>query len=464
MTALQAVGGGLPLALHIPHVVEQAGSLAGFAAVIGLAVLSALYFSQARDLRRLREWAGRAPERAAEGQPGGPVPGRVMAVPQRAPVQAQPQPKPATNGDSAPSVTAAPAGAAAGAAAGTAAAQAGQAAKPGEGQAAQTGDGAKPGEEGSTAGAEAADASAPAEDGQQREAAKPGMPAPASAAAAAGAGAASVAGPAAPGAAKPEGQAASPAPTGTESAAGQAAGSAAAGAAGSGQAAGSAAARAAGAGAAGAGAPPRTAAQPQRPPGSVLPPRTGTLPPVRRLPSSNVGAGPAQTGVLGSAPQQEKKRRNPVYIVLAVAGVLIIGAAAAIGVPAIVNGSKSDSNKTSSKTGGHTSTAARHKAVPVAPSKITVAVLNGTSISGLAATIGDRVEADGFTKGTISNASLTGGQRATSVVMYAPGHHSDAVRVAHRLGISQVDPVDSNSRQIAGDATVVVLVGSDKTQ
>src|SRR5204863_7704820 len=106
MTALQAVGGGLPLALHIPHVVEQVGSLAGFAAVIGLAVLSALYFSQARDLRRLREWAGRAPERAAEQAASGvqpapaPVPGRVVAVPQ------QPKPQVATNGDNAPSVTA----------------------------------------------------------------------------------------------------------------------------------------------------------------------------------------------------------------------------------------------------------------------------------------------------------------------------------------------------------------------
>src|SRR3954452_1233580 len=89
MTALQAAGGGLPLALHIPHVVEQAGSIAGFAAVVGLAVLSALYFSMARDLRRLREWAGRAPERAAEMPPGAvaqsPVPGRVVAVPQRPP-------------------------------------------------------------------------------------------------------------------------------------------------------------------------------------------------------------------------------------------------------------------------------------------------------------------------------------------------------------------------------------------
>src|SRR2546423_3818184 len=92
MTALHAAGGGLPLALHIPHVVEQAGSIAGFAAIIGLAVLSALYFSQARDLRRLRDWAGRAPERAAEGQPGA-MPGRVVAVPQR-PAQPVPHPSP----------------------------------------------------------------------------------------------------------------------------------------------------------------------------------------------------------------------------------------------------------------------------------------------------------------------------------------------------------------------------------
>src|SRR5262249_42497123 len=33
---------------------------------VGLAVLAFLLFLQARDVRRLREWAGRAPERAAE--------------------------------------------------------------------------------------------------------------------------------------------------------------------------------------------------------------------------------------------------------------------------------------------------------------------------------------------------------------------------------------------------------------
>src|SRR4051794_35163706 len=60
------------------HLIQEIGSYAGLAAILGLAVLSALYFSQARDLRRLREWAGRAPERAAEQAMGG----RVAAQPQ----------------------------------------------------------------------------------------------------------------------------------------------------------------------------------------------------------------------------------------------------------------------------------------------------------------------------------------------------------------------------------------------
>ena len=48
------------------EILQEIGSYAGLAAVLGLAVLSALYFSQARDVKRLREWAGRAPERAPE--------------------------------------------------------------------------------------------------------------------------------------------------------------------------------------------------------------------------------------------------------------------------------------------------------------------------------------------------------------------------------------------------------------
>jgi hypothetical protein len=193
----------------------------------------------------------------------------------------------------------------------------------------------------------------------------------------------------------------------------------------------------------------------------VLPPRTGTLPPVRRLPSSNAQPAPAQTGILGMSPP--KKKRNPVYVVLGVAGVLVLGAAAAIGVPALVNGSK-DSGGPSTAAKKSTSTTTQKASPPVAPDKITVAVLNGTSIPGLAAQVGDRVDAEGFTLGTVSNASQSSGQRANSVALYAPGHASDARRVAKRLGIGNVTRVDQNTQAIAGDASVVVIVGTDKTQ
>jgi len=47
-------------------VIEQIGAFAGLAAFIGLAVLALLSFTQGRDIRRLREWAGSAPERDTE--------------------------------------------------------------------------------------------------------------------------------------------------------------------------------------------------------------------------------------------------------------------------------------------------------------------------------------------------------------------------------------------------------------
>jgi hypothetical protein len=46
--------------------VEKIGPVLGILAFVGLAGLAFLLFQQARDIRRLREWAGRAPERAEE--------------------------------------------------------------------------------------------------------------------------------------------------------------------------------------------------------------------------------------------------------------------------------------------------------------------------------------------------------------------------------------------------------------
>ena len=48
------------------HAIESIGPVLGIVAFIGLAILAFLLLQQARDIRRLREWAGRAPERASE--------------------------------------------------------------------------------------------------------------------------------------------------------------------------------------------------------------------------------------------------------------------------------------------------------------------------------------------------------------------------------------------------------------
>src|SRR6478609_6772992 len=65
---MTAAAGTIVAALHVSQRIKDYGAYAGFACVLGLAVLSLLYFAQAREVKRLREWAGRAPERDAELQ------------------------------------------------------------------------------------------------------------------------------------------------------------------------------------------------------------------------------------------------------------------------------------------------------------------------------------------------------------------------------------------------------------
>src|SRR6185369_17918161 len=92
--------------LSLNDQLTQIGALAGLAAIPGLAVLSLLYFAQAREVKRLREWAGRAPERAAElearvtadaqrrAAPAAPVAPRPTAPATPAAQQAGPPPTP----------------------------------------------------------------------------------------------------------------------------------------------------------------------------------------------------------------------------------------------------------------------------------------------------------------------------------------------------------------------------------
>jgi LytR cell envelope-related transcriptional attenuator len=102
----------------------------------------------------------------------------------------------------------------------------------------------------------------------------------------------------------------------------------------------------------------------------------------------------------------------------------------------------------------------RRSRLAVQPGAVTVAVLNGTTVPGLAAALRDRLVAAGFRKGIIND--FPDPRRAASVVQYAPGHQVAAQAVGRRLRIGTREPVTAEGRALAGDATVVVIAGADQ--
>lgn len=428
----------------MPEIVQDIGAYAGLASVLGLAVLSVLYFSQARDVKRLREWAGRAPERATDlSQPI--TAARIAAQPQaKTPQPAQPartQPvrpgapavpaaagaRPAASG--APAATAAAKGAKApaNAAAGQASPQSGNAAA-GETAPAPAGAGAAGAQAGATAPAPAKPDTAPGEGGQ----------APGGGEGAPGLGSR----PAAPSPAAPArpGQPAAPA-QGSPSGASKA------------PAAPQTAAPATAAG----GRPPGAApAQSRTAPSRPVSQPTAVISPPRE---------PWHQRLLGST-------RN---LVLAIAGVLVLGAGVAFALtqlsgedsPATPSGQSGRPAAEEGDVGGDEQQAGNRggrNRPAIDPAGVTVAVLNGTTVPGLAQKLGDEVTNMGFNLGTVANSQDDEGQqRAESVILYANGHERDALVVSRRLDITQREEIDPSTQGLAGDATVVVIAGADRS-
>jgi len=408
----------------LPEIVQEIGAAAGLAAVAGLAVLSVLYFSQARDVKRLREWAGRAPERAAEPSAPQVVPGRV---------QAQPQPKPAQPAAQTQPAQAAPVAAAA-------------AAKTAPGESKDADGQPPPAKDTTKAGKPEADkpeAGKPEADKPEADTAEPDTseeeaedaPRPAAPVLPATAGArAAAATQAKPAQAQPvqAGNASPAAPSGPGGPATPAGG---------------------------------------RPPGAppVPPAQPGPRMPVRpMLPPRPM---PQQTAII-PPPRQPWYRRllaSPRYLVLAVAGILILGGAGAFGIDQLSKGD--DGGGTPAREGAAVPSGEDtdeggqgKKRRAVVPANVTVAVLNGTTVAGLAKQVADEVESQGFNVDTVANTSDQDQQRADSVVLFSPGHAREAVAVSRRLKINQRQPIDPGSQQLAGDATVVVITGGDLAQ
>jgi LytR cell envelope-related transcriptional attenuator len=183
---------------------------------------------------------------------------------------------------------------------------------------------------------------------------------------------------------------------------------------------------------------------------------------------------PQQTAIIPPKRRDPWYRRllaSPRYLVLVVAGLLIFGGAAVFLVQQASDdgGGTAASDRPTGGTGGDSEQGADESGSgnaqrQVVPGNVTVAVLNGTTVPGLAKQVGDEVESHGFRLGTVANTADQEQQRAESVVLFAPGHVREARAVNKRLGIGQRERIDAASQELAGDATVVVIAGADLSQ
>ena len=179
---------------------------------------------------------------------------------------------------------------------------------------------------------------------------------------------------------------------------------------------------------------------------------------------------PQQTAII-PPPRRPWYRRlvaNPRYLVLVIAGILILGGAGAFGIDQLASddsgGTRNEGSAAPSGNGDSGGGEPKQSSRAVVPAKVTVAVLNGTTVPNLAKQVSERVAAQGFDVGTVANTADQEQQRAESVVLFAPGHKNEARAVSRRLSIIQRQPIDPGSQELAGDATVVVIAGADLAQ
>jgi hypothetical protein len=527
----------LPLALSLTSTFTKVGAIAGFAALLGIALLSLLAFGQAREIKRLREWAGRAPERAAEMEQrvsteaaarmqraGAPVAaGAVGAagarvVPRKTPLVSAPV-STAVNATVAAGKIGAPSGSPVGLAAADSADAAGAdpaagspagpvvgpagpvvgpaspvvgpagpvvgpaspvvgpagpvvgpagpvvgpaspaaaptglsapgASMPGGERLAANGDVSTP--EASPADEQIERASGVAQDAEpSRKHAEQSPPAPATAAARAAVPVARSPLPPSPSAPAPPGV---PASTVAGAAAAVPPVSVAAAQtvqpAMSGPPAPVAAARPVAS---------RVVASSPAPPGSK-----GTEPDARKPAVAVSGAGAARMsgGPSSSGPKYFKQERSTGRTTLLILGGVVLGVAVIV---LAVSALKGSSKPSSTATQSSTRSTVAHTSVPAPasnPSKLDVAVLNGTSTYDLAHHLAADLQQSGYKRAAASSA-VPPGTHAITVVQYTPGHRADGQAVAKALDVTRVQPMEASTASLASQATVVVLAGADQ--
>jgi hypothetical protein len=99
------------------------------------------------------------------------------------------------------------------------------------------------------------------------------------------------------------------------------------------------------------------------------------------------------------------------------------------------------------------------KAVPLA-------VLNGTTVTGLARGAADKLTQKGYNEPNVVTNDTTNQARPTTQIFYEARARAAALDVAKILGVpsAQIKAMDANARALADRAEVAVFVGADKAQ
>ena len=211
-------------------------------------------------------------------------------------------------------------------------------------------------------------------------------------------------------------------------------------------------------------------------PPRVTPPPRGMLPPARggRPAQAARRPGPASAAA-GRAPvapppsfSEPPRRRLGLRIAVLLAGALVI-AAIVVGLLHFTSsgGSSNATRASSTSNAPGTSTAPRKRTIAVAPSTVTVSVLNGTATNGLAGRVSNQLTSAGYKQGRVATASDQ--TRTATIIAYMPGSKADALAVAKslKLGPASVQPVDPATQAVACPVStqctsqVVVTVGTD---
>ena len=219
--------------------------------------------------------------------------------------------------------------------------------------------------------------------------------------------------------------------------------------------------------------PARRPARPPRRPAHAAA-RRGSPP---RAPARADALGLAAAAHARGRPAPDGRRRRPlagrlaaivgavvgVVAVLAVAGILIFGGGGDEPAPKPNTVAQPATDDTAAADGAATPSKApakvNRKAVPLA-------VLNGTTVTGLARGAADKLTQKGYNEPNVVTNDTTNQAPQDSQVFYEGKARAAALDVAKILGVptTQVKPMDANARALADRAQVAVFVGADKAQ